>query len=398
MIIINNKTYLPVLSILMLFSQSTICLGNDYHHLRGAGSDNHVQDSHDLEDAADLHKVERQRVLLIAGPHKTGSTSIQNNMYQWMTSNNKNNNRHPHFKNWSWSGPEEVFENSNRQEHMHGKIFYPFGEALHGCGFGRRIELQSEYSCDKLLKLYRDTFKKHWNQGYNLVIGTEAFDWIGADIEPIAINHLLAQMPWNNAANYRGQSVVNGRNDDVTVVVKYRSPRVKHLISWWHQCCMKEMTFYQFVLKEMKDYDDRGSRIIDSLQLVERLLEAGLNVVLIDLSGVIDKGYDLSNVIACDVMKVPCTEDKNILGETEAPVVKNTKRGGNMGAITSDHMEKMEKVIRRRDCAFKHLEGHDKLQILYPKDLAEVYQSCLEDEGITRKEMNNQILDIVKID
>ena len=278
---------------------------------------------------------------------------------------------------------------------MHGKIFYPFGEALKGCRL--RSSLKEILSCEEALQLYRNEFKKYWDEGYSLVIGTEAFDLVASDSTPIHVDELLDQMPWNQRSDEGGKkNISSGSNDDVTVVLKYRSPRVQHLISWWHQCCMKKMSFSKFLEIEMTEYVERGSRIIDSLQVVERFTDRGLNVVLIDLSGVMEKGYDLSNVIACDIMKVPCTENKIIEGEADDPLIKNQKKGGDFGGVSEEQINEIEKIIRERDCSFRHLVGNNKLKILYPKDLLDVFQSCGENSGISREVMTQRIYNIIK--
>ena len=401
--------------ILFLSFKSRICRCEDNSHLRGAkGLANHEGDHFVQLGEESSH---RQRVLLIAGPHKTGSSSIQNNMYNWLVAHESNENngelnerktmeksgnvidndsRHPHFQNWSWPAPNEIFEYSfsGEKKHMHAKIFYPFGEALRGCRIQERGELKDRLSCNKLLKLCRDKFKEHWKQGYNLAIGTEAFDFVGSNKDPIQIDNLLYQMPWNNK---EGGSVI-GQNEDITVVLKYRSPRVMHLKSWWHECCMAKSNFADFLRIEMTRFDDRGSRIIDSLQLVERFLDRGLNVVLIDLSGVAAKGYDLSNVIACDVMNIPCTENKIVLGESEPPMIKNKKGGGDMGSITIAQLKEIEKIIKKRDCSFKHLANHEKLKVLYSHDFKTTIEQCNDSGGISREEMNQEILRVMRVD
>lgn len=395
--------------VLCITFQATACLAQEYKHIRRGSESSAGSSSSSSINIVKTNNNNKQRVVLIAGPHKTGSSSIQDNMYNWMTNSttstsfesndniiNSDEYRaiHQAFKQWAWPEPKDVYDHSEQQTFTHAKIFYPFGEALHGCKMHHRKELNEKFGCEGLLKVYRDEFSKYWKLGYNLVIGTEAFDTVGGDDEPLLVDDLLDQMPWNHNSNiHRGD--IQGHNEDITIVIKYRSPRVMHLMSWWHQCCMKKVNFYQFLIAEMEKYSDRGSRIIDSLQLAERFLDKGLNVVLIDVSGVIDKGYDLSYVIACDVMNVPCTKDKVIEGSNQVPSVKNQKSGGDMGRITERQIEAINNVIRKRDCSFQHLAWHPKLTILYPLDITRNLMECKNEPGITRKQMNKQILDIV---
>ncbi len=381
--------------VLCITFQATACLAQEYkHNLRG-GLEGSASSSNNNSNIVESNN--KQRVILIAGPHKTGSSSIQDNMYKWMTNSTSTDNEeyrtiHQAFQKWAWPEPKDVYDHSEQQPFTHAKIFYPFGEALHGCRMQHRKDLNEKFGCEGLLKVYREEFRKYWTLGYNLVIGTEAFDTVGGDDEPLLVDDLLDQMPWNHNNN-RGD--IQGQNEDITVVIKYRSPRVMHLMSWWHQCCMKNVNFYQFLIAEMEKYSDRGSRIIDSLQLAERFLDKGLNVVLIDVSGVIENAYDLSYVIACDVMNVPCSNDKVIEGSIQVPSVKNQKSGGNMGRITERQIDAINDVIRKRDCNFQHLAWHPKLTILYPLDITRNLMECKNEPGISRKQMNKRILDIV---
>ena len=374
---------------------------------------------------------QHQRVLIIAGPHKTGSSSIQNSMYHWTLQHNHNasnstnttdtsssssssSSSNAHFQNWSWPAPDldQVYQFTNHQESMHWKIFYPFGEALHNCQISKHKgdpTKMKEY-CLEIMKYYRKEFYTKWKEGYNLIIGTEALDLVGANKGAIRIDDLLEQLPFNYKNDQpqlqpqpqpqpqpqlQQYERLNGSNEDITVVIKYRSPRVKHLISWWHECCMNQMNFLQFLQLEMAKRPDRGSRIVDSLQLVQRFLDYGLHVVLIDLGGVGIHGYDVSNVIACDVMGIPCNHNKIIEGETEEPQIKNQKKGGDMGNITVGQMEEIEQIIRKRDCTFKHFlnGGHDKLEMLYASELKVILEACEDGVGgISRSEMNQQII------
>ena len=119
-----------------------------------------------------------------------------------------------------------------------------------------------------------------------------------------------------------------------------------------------------------------------------------MTVELIDMAGVMEKGYDLSNVIACDVLGVPCYSNKTLLGTVEQPVVKNVKKGmGNMGSTTEKQLQRIETLIRRRDCSFQHLRDHPKLKILYAYEILNVWDDCEArgDQGLERKKLIEKI-------
>ena len=352
----------------------------------------------------------QQRIVLIAGPHKTGSTSIQNNMYRWTTKPTIHDNTNTTstvkqqqqqqrqttlLPEWSWPEPQEIFQQCNHYEDkdsMHGKIFYPFGEALHNCRILRSRPITEVYTCAELLQIYRHEFQRKWDQGYNLVIGTEAFDLVGS-LPKLAVNkNQIDTIHMDDVIQHLPHQITK---KDITIVVKYRSPRTKHLISWYHECCMDEMTFMAFLQNELKFFPDRGSRIIDSLHLVRKLAEEGYHVVLIDLSGVMALGYDVSNVIACDVLNANCTKNKQIIGEVEPPKISNVKSGGeNFGRFDKKDMNEIEKIIRRRDCFFHGLEQHELVTVLYPKDYTTIMEACKRN-GISRGQMNRKIRKVI---
>ena len=73
-----------------------------------------------------LEKTETksQRIVLVAGPHKTGSSSIQTNFYNWVVEQENDV-----FDDWSWPVPSVLYKRFN-ETFSAGispeKSFYPF--------------------------------------------------------------------------------------------------------------------------------------------------------------------------------------------------------------------------------------------------------------------------------
>ncbi len=423
----NNYSTIVMILLLLFIVQDRITLTHGqqqyHHHLdqmhkTSLRRQQQKQQKQQRQKNKEIKTPKPQRIVLIAGPHKTGSSSIQNNMYKWTTIPNAQNKLL--LPQWSWPSPTQIYDDCNssggngnndgqdsskkhkkkhEKEHMHGKIFYPFAEALHNCRIAKFRTIYDMYSCQELIDVYKAEFQIQWDAGYNLIIGTEAFDLIGhipsiasaKNKDMLYMDDVLHQLPKNTT------------KEDITIVIKYRSPRTKHLISWYHECCMNTMTFRKFLQSEMYDHPDRGSRIIDSLYLVQKLLLEGYHVVLFDLSGVLDKGYDISNLIACDVLDAKCTPNKEIVGELEPPKISNVKQQSKnqFGIFEEEDMKKIERIIRQRDCKFrKFLEGPygSLLKVMYAKDYVTTMDWCKrqDEDGLTRKEMNEAIKEVLK--
>jgi len=338
-----------------------------------------------------------QRVLLLVGPHKTSSSSVQSNILRWIFLEG-----HEHiFPNWSWPIPEkfggEEFNSCGHNLRQRPKMFYAYIGTLNGMGGDKclRKAYKSIGSKKEFIGEYEREFYKEWKEGKSLVIASEAMDFVSSlktDGSKL-LDNILKGMPWSRH-NAMGNQL-HGNNDDITVVVKYRTPRVKHLISLWHQCCMEDMNFYDFLTVYLPDEVDH-LRSLDSLRLAEAFLDRNLKVILIDMEGVTEQGYDISDVIACDVMGALCTREKKIVGEIAPPIIANVKVNSEDDLVVSeDQLSMMEKAIRNYDCNFQNMIGRGNLTVLYASELINILDNCKnipEAERITSRHQLGGIL------
>lgn len=97
---------------------------------------------------------------------------------------------------------------------------------------------------------------------------------------------------------------------------------------------------------------------LDSLNLVYKFLIQGINTVLIDLAGMLEKGYDLSNVIACDILGAVCTPRKHFFGDEtkERPIIANAK--SKKHTVTLEQMELIDEAIEDYECNFLLMLRH----------------------------------------
>ena len=197
---------------------------------------------------------------------------------------------------------------------------------------------------------------------------------------------LIDLMPWN------ADKTLNGTNSDLTVVVTYRTPRVDQLISLWHQQVNgKGMTFKEW-LENSKD----PLHSIDTLHLVSEYLAQGLKVVLIDSRGCSKLQYDINNVFACAVLKVPCSTDKKLAGWGLDPALKNVRTGKGKLNITEKKLDEIEKSFKMFECQYLSLLSNENLSLLYPKYLLKNFRECPSIPSMTKEDMMKTILNITQ--
>ena len=154
-----------------------------------------------------------KRVVILAGPHKTGSTSIQTNFYEWTSRGI--------LANWTWAAPSK-----HNLEHNHlagmapAKRFAPLLSVLRNDT--KFTSHSKNFSKKRALSVYVKAFRDAWKSNQNIVFGAEAIDYVaynkvnGTRI----IEDLIDLMPWNDKEN-----PLEGSVNDITVVVSYRAPR-----------------------------------------------------------------------------------------------------------------------------------------------------------------------------
>jgi len=221
--------------------------------------------------------------------------------------------------------------------------------------------------------LFRTEILKQWNAGHNLVISSEKFDFV------IPSDHMMEDFLMMMAPAIGVQ--------DITVVVVYRAPRIDHLVSLWKQVAWKgrKDTFFYFITETLRK-ESSQYHIIDSLGIVNEFLNRGLKVEIIDSAGVAIRGYDLTNVFACDILKVPCLAKKEVIGSKGPLKTANTKpTESDLLNVTKTQLDMMDHVIKTFDCAHSNLLKHENLTIHYANVLVKNFGGCSLNTNITEK-------------
>lgn len=314
-------------------------------------------------------------MVVLMGPHKSASSSVQELFLKYASGQSLDHPafpqaHHPSLEDWIW--PYII----RRRSYLPRKGFAPL--VTEEIGFH---------------KLIWKTMWNDWNSnitGHNMVWGSEELDRFGV-------------APWSHRNGIQAIQQVIDRMppSQLDLVVNYRQPRQDQWISIWKQLYRKqdsstESSYSNFMCDPMEalriwEYLDC---VANPLGLVQAVLSeitpptkntttttttmTRIVVHLMDMQGIESMDRDVGHVIACDVLKVPCT-DNHWLPQIEHPIVKN--RRSRPSGLTEAQLQDMEWVLQQRDCSYRqeldHAVKNGKLQLHYGDHL---WDSCPEDD------------------
>jgi hypothetical protein len=182
----------------------------------------------------------------------------------------------------------------------------------------------------------------------------------------------------------------NSTDTDVEVVVVYRTPKVAHLISVWKEATGKDyenahrkkiktsnaayiegsigvpnlpkwLCTGEWTGKMQYDISKIVASQTNPMGVADAFLKSGNNmkVVLADMSGM----DDLSNVIVCEILQLPCISDGKV---AEAAIMNQRSNPTDLG-MTDAELEQVERILRQMDCYY-YCGMRDKITVLHAKD------------------------------
>lgn len=268
--------------------------------------------------------------------------------------------------------PEEIARVEHNDTHnwhwAPSKIFYPMMEALtHKSRLPKKRVLFRTYTAENIVDMYRQCIGKYWDEGYNIVFGTEAMDMVIKLPEGPSMIHKVS--------NYILPKDIDG--DQVNVVVMYRTPKIDHLISMWHQNCPKQTDehFYKWISTTTNTLGP-----LDALGMVDFFLnQTNWNVDLVNLEGMKEENWDVSNFVACKILGEKCI-GKVIKGlyDGSEPVMANVRSGQRGPNVPNETLDDMDIVLNSYDCNYIHLfrDGNPRLKIHFRSAFKKVIKSC----------------------
>jgi hypothetical protein len=318
---------------------------------------------------------QQQRIVLLAGPHKTGSTSMQTIALLFAKVLNK--------ESWNWIEPPRLKTiTKHSKEKRMATLLYSLTNRT------SRKEIRQP-SSSEMLTMYRTEIRKQLGLGLNIVLGSEEIDSVAAPhTKADALDEFLTIFP------------AEASRDIMSVVITYRASRIQHLISLWKELMEGTgiKTFYDFVHSK---HALNQLFTIDSMSLADAFLKRGFQVYLLDLAGMASHGYEMHSVLGCDLMELPCDDTKMALSLKDRPETlqlmtakknKGTKKhnkGGKKGVlnVTESQLEKMEDVMRNYDCTFQGLLQHKALTVLYDNQFGRNMRNCGDTTSTSTSEM-----------
>mmetsp|Transcript_4639 Transcript_4639/g.11901 ORF Transcript_4639/g.11901 Transcript_4639/m.11901 type:complete len:1238 (-) Transcript_4639:491-4204(-) len=286
-----------------------------------------------------------KKLIIFAGPHETSAIPL-NKFFVEHASDLEGTNRSTSLEGWTWPIIESEIL-GDTQSHRTFDL------------------LLSDADTRPVQNIIMDGIRDSWNEAYNgVIIGSLDLDRIGKN--PYSSYDALG-------AVYRVVQTLGISDNDVTVVLNYRSRRLDHLSAvWWNH--FDAESFQEFICSD--DESDKRWEWIDTvmnpLKLANAYVEEGWNVAMIDQEGTTTLGKDIAHVVSCDLMNDVDCDNGWVRGLEGERIVDPT-------AYEIDDLDviqrtKFETLFCMRDCIYKNiLEADNRFSTVNRKDL---WNSC----------------------
>jgi len=324
-------------------------------------------------------KKERKYVIL-AGPGKTASTSIQYNLYTWSERGWLGND-------WSWMNPNITCLQEQYPMYcppfayvlVHNPWYWKAWGCLSTCLFDSLETKNGTEQCTDVKSCHTESPSRQHsstNHPSKLVFGSE---WIATLFVDLLVKGKNTSF---FLQGFVDTLLPSPAKDEITFLITYRSPKLDHLISYWKQINFNRKNQTSF--RSMLLLGDTYLPVIDPLYAAKVLATRhGFNVIVIDMSGVKAKGWDISCVVACQILEsVPCHGNNMTLGlggNESIPHVQNVKSHvmEDIIDLTRDEKLQIASTLEKLDCnSVNDIFHHPRIQLLHPYDLKHTLRSC----------------------
>mmetsp|Transcript_11658 Transcript_11658/g.24028 ORF Transcript_11658/g.24028 Transcript_11658/m.24028 type:complete len:509 (-) Transcript_11658:69-1595(-) len=389
---------------------------------------------HKYDFTYDLQKWgQGPRIAVLAGPHKTASTTLQSFFSNIIgsvvrltneTSNSSDTSYQPHPALSDWAWPIGLVEEYESESALGGGFMklkpYKFYAILASLISGRKrglfFKLKTQQQIEKATEYHRALFRSPWEEGKNLVIAAEAFDTLVEDlvdgsaskndkgeethVAPASedmIDALLGLFPWENSESSSetsgDRSIAPLKLEDIEVHINYRTPKISHVKSIWHQLGKKD-SLRTFLLKDSRRHNLYYS---NSLGLALQFVRRGIKTSLLDMTGVAEHEIaseqtdsetifgGLRGIVACDILQMG--KNNNLCDDQSRLHLPNYNGGTrdqnklqdkNPIDLTPEQMDEINQVMEEYDCAvWQHLQKYQEqgiLRVLYPSE--DLFGNC----------------------
>ena len=306
---------------------------------------------------------EKKQIYFLAGPHFTGTNSI-NNFFLDRASNYNDggsgggHDKHESFEHWNW--PNIITDNNKVKNTIAADHIQPWNA----------FDLLVTHPLDdtlqtKIGKTISDTYHEDSEKG--IIVGSAMLERVGIQSSTpytkyqaiSAINRVK-----NKINNNQKKPNDKLENNQINVVINYRTPRVQQWLTLWKITTngnenLGDADYTPFICssKDSNDYNLLLELLMTAMNpmfLALTYLEEGYNVVVIDLGGVKEAAKELPHLIACDVIGVPCNAKGKVNGLWNVKPKLNATNDIVPEVLSDHHMEEIELLFRYRDCIYQH--------------------------------------------
>lgn len=310
-----------------------------------------------------------QRLVMLVGPHKSASTSVQS----YLVKLEKAGVLGQH--NWKWIG------NERNKGFAEASRYILMGDTT---TTGERNVAKERSTAESLQSMA----KEEWDKGTNLVAAAEFLDYAAYLSDKEAVLAMERMREW----------LPENARDGVEAVIMYRTPRASHLVSAWKQqvgfrkaktnepwrLSLDDGHPQRAELGEPPHFSEwlcrgRWSRVMK--YNISTIISAqvnpfglayayhhylGADVTMIDMAGVRDG--DTPSSVVCDVLRLPCNKNGKLGDSTSVvPKTRNKRPNPTDLAMTADEIEEAEQILRDMDCYYFCRLG-DALTVISGKD------------------------------
>jgi len=188
----------------------------------------------------------------------------------------------------------------------------------------------------------------------------------------------------------------------------YRTPKIKHLISMWHESLKHDevkRTFASFV------YNRQHFPALYGLKLVRKLLQnTEWNIDLVPLEPLVEDGWEVSSFVACEILKVKCYKKKpvkadaptmmNVYDKDDADFNNDGKEEFIVPNVPNETLAELDGMLNIFDCNYRQLamSKSNRLTIHFSKWFKKRMRKCkgrAQNFNETSKQMNYQMKEAV---
>lgn len=344
------------------------------YQIKAAVYDLSVESQSQLNEDAPLGRESTgQKIVLLPGPHKTGTSSVQVALKGWI------GKRPAGTEFYKWAYPvltAEEWQSVETDERMFvdAKGFHPFFHSLlsNSCS-----DATSSSNSTSLVRQYSKKLQQKWDAGFSLLLASESLDLL-VNEQAAMQNGDYANQYWERALGCLPKIPLDVPRPPIVVGIQHRTPRVDHLISLWHQIGGNR-TLLDFAT-DLNTVEPHSS-VLNSLGLAAFFAQRGYPVVILDTGGMAasEEKVKLPIAAACYFLQMPCHRNKRgELGITRteqsdsskstfvrATQNKNEREDKAERGITEQTLTTINNLLLDFDCQYKSLVHLKNVNLLY---------------------------------